>query len=207
MTLIPTFWTPARRADLLQQIGKKPLARVAASYGTTTGAIDQYLKDYCQTSVLREVNRLGMTDADVATALGVVRRTVQRWMQSGRLHTISAWMYTRKIRLVRVPDLIDFLKTTGAMIDRRDAMPSAGWYGIVQQIESDWHTRYVTAYALSGMLHITPAQFTAQQLQRNGFPRPHKLGGGRPDYFDRAAVRAWLNEHPHYWTTQAREGL
>ena len=200
-------WTPDDIAYAGAALGVVPLRAIATHLGRSPRAIEQYLCKERRVSALRHASTRGMTTPDVARALGVHRPSVARWIASGRLMATETWLHSRQIYLVAPADLRRFI-LSGALVGRT-FNASAEWRGVINRAEINWRLRFVSAAQLEALLHITAAHFSASgHMRAQGFPTPTTQPTSTTAlYFERSVVRAWMNEHPQYWTTEARRQL
>ena len=181
-------WTPDDIAYAESALGMVPMRAIATHLGRSPRAIEQYLCKERRVSALRHASTRGMTTPDVARALGVHRPSVARWIASGRLMATETWLHSRQIYLVAPADLRRFI-LSGALV---------GLAGATKALVSQNASLTDVHWSMSGEV----------VLMTQGFPTPTTQPTSTTAlYFERSVVRAWMNEHPQYWTTEARRQL
>lgn len=204
----PWVWTPERDAQLLNALGKQPLHKFARTHGVTIAAIIEHLRDAhgirLHTHVRQVCARQGeMCEGQIVRELAISRRTFWHWCQNG-LPYRSVPLYRRSVRVVKQFDLIAFVKAQHLLIDRNTDALGPSWRLLAAQINADWHIAYIARDALLKLLGLSIGGL-AYLRRANGLPAPIVLGDNRPSYYERVAVRAWLQNHPSYQTAAAKK--
>lgn len=202
-------WTSDDDHRLIAYIGTMSLPALARKLGRSQRAIEKRVYEDLglrfHTEAVREV---GLGLSATAAICGVDEKTVWRWINRGwlRARTVPV-RYGKRIGIAEV-DLAQFFATIGGLLPViRPSDPA--WRAVLDEARADLQARYITARTIVKLLGYAHHNRLISWRRRLGFPDPaFNLGercGGH--YYERAAVRAWLDAHPHYWTRQAKEQL
>lgn len=136
----------------------------------------------------------------VSQALGVGITRVGEWIALGWIDARRAGGHGYAITEAA---LRQFLAERGALI--RGLRPNRRWAVLVRAARADLEARYIDTASVAALLHVHVD--TIHRQRRYGFPPPSVRVGSRNggDWYDRAAVRAWLAANPRYLTTAARK--
>lgn len=198
-------WQPEEIDYVRRSVGRQPLRTIARKLKRTPIAVEQQIIKGQRTSPHALAVGKDMTSPEIAAALGIARSIVIRWLASGALPSRRVVLRKRVIHAVKRTDLREFI-LRGGMIDNV-ANPRPEWRAAVLDGARLWHERYVSSNELADLLGMARINFSAHLRHAKHFPRPAHTGGRAPAYFDRTAVRAWLDAHPQYWTSAARASL
>lgn len=198
-------WQPHEDAEL-HMLAFRPVRTVARRLGRTVLAV------HCRLAVLgMNLNTMrrqtgGLTVADVARGLGARERTVYGWIAHGWLAATRLTVGGRSWQSVDVDAVCSFLDERGALFPLQ---PDGFWRSIVRECRAELETRLIVGRRLVALLGYTDGTALTYLRRRRAFPEPVLRLGNRHggDYYDRAAVRGWLEATSQYWTRQAKEQL
>lgn len=199
-------WSPQEERRLAYEAGTRPVAAVAASLGRTERAIVDRLRRFHNIGpTTAAIRHHGMSVADVVAALGVNPSTVRDWIGRGWLAARFERPKKRSIWLIDPYDLSIFLEAHGAILR---LTPTGTWRDIVAEARAALEQRYISRTDLARLLCVAPHTFL--HWRRWSFPQAAFNSGcfaGGGYYYNRAAVRTWLEAHPERWSSAAREEL
>jgi len=191
-------WTPQHDDLLLTYAGQWRLVVIAKKLGRTPLACKQRLSQHG--IALREAatRRKGMSIKDVGDALGVSKNHVQKWVRIGWLASSSAFGVEKRYTSIDPDDLLRFLRERGALLSY--LAPDRDWIEEVADARADLQSRLIAGPDLARQFYVNRGHLYYLRT-RHDFPDPALvLNGSQPDYYDRAAVGAWLAAHPQYQT-------
>jgi len=196
-------WTEHEHNYVLYQLGYKTLPQIAKALNRTPAAVRYYVEQHRLRPRDCAKRRDGMCAADVSAALGVSKWIVHTWMQRGWLKASKAkttrqWYYTLSHDDVRA-----FLFERGGLLRLE---PSCDWRDIYEAARAALLGRYVNRGEIMRVLFRSSTMLNYWRDYK-GFPAPAHAMNARYGgfYYDRAAVREWLERHPEYRTKRARE--
>lgn len=196
----PNDWTPEQDDMLLSRVGSFKLATIAEKMGRTPHALKQRLWGHGER--LRETaqRRAGMGIKDVASAMGVVKVDVWKWIDIGWLASKRAFGVERRYVTIDPDDLLFSISEHLALLP--NIRPDEDWADAVAEARRALLDRLISGSDLSrALLHGRSIVYYLRT--RLGFPDPAlRLGGCLPDYYDRDQVRQWLELHPQYRTKE-----
>ena len=172
---------------------------IATKHGRSVTAIQHRMYRRGIKPMLQMRRADGMSVLDVVRELGVPRRTVSHWITVG-------WLKARALRVVRqrvytiAPDAVVALIQTYPNLNY---LPNDDWAPIVEAARAAWAAHYISRADLADMLAMGMKRVSDLRIA----PACGRGRGGQRNYYERAAVRAWLDAHPQYWTRAAREKL
>jgi excisionase family DNA binding protein len=188
-------------------IGTHSVPVVAEMLGRTTNAVVRQIQASELGLKRRAIAAYGMSVPEVARALGVADSTADRWVRSGKLISHRVKLVHGSIRAVDSEDLMAWLESGYALATNLD--PAGDWVDVVSEARQQLATRYISGMAIVALLRVGCNFIATKTPGRKPFPKPFiTLGtwaGGC--YYERQSVRDWLDEHPQYWTKQARASL
>lgn len=190
-----TDWTPAEDDVLLTYAGQRRLSALAKKLGRTPHALKCRLLRHGQKLRQAAQRAAGMSVQDVASALGVTKSHVHKWMRIGWLKTRRGYGVDRRYITIDPDDVLRFVRDCGALLK---LAPDRDWAEDVAAARAALDARLIDTYALARALYVHPSHLRNLTL-RHGLPAPClRIGGPNPSYYDRAAVRAWRATHPAY---------
>ena len=185
---------------LLSSVGTFKLATLAAQMGRTPHALKQRLWGHGETLRNSAQRRAGMGIKDVASAMGVVKVDVWKWITIGWLKGRRGFGVRRRYTTIDPDDLLFFLRERGALLP--NLRPDPDWADQVRTAKAALLCRLISGPDLSRAL-LAGRSILYYLRSRLGFPGAAlRLGGNLPDYYDRGQVRAWLAAHPQYRTKE-----
>lgn len=212
-------YTDAERKLIEAQLGKRPLAEIAAQIGRTEAGVEWYLKNVRRGSADQPSRRVpasvrcarlaaraaGPTIPVLAEQLGLRPNVVRRWVEQGMLTAVTRYERRRPVAVIPRQAVRQFI-LSGALVDL-PARPRGVWRVPAIVAERRWRERYISGPELADVLSY--ARQVLGWLRRTyGLPEPAVLARGvRPNYYERAAVRSWLLQHPQFITAPARLAL
>jgi hypothetical protein len=141
----------------------------------------------------------------VQEALGVAKATVWRWINDGWLQAMQAPCHKRRMYTTSHDDVTAFLFQRGALFP---LSPSNTWQPIVDEARIALGHRLIAGADVARVLCVARRTMHGYQGSFRDFPPPYlswpRIGGS---WFERAAVRAWLERHPEYQSKRTLEGI
>ena len=168
-------------------------------------ALQSLLSEHQISAEARLRHASGMSTADVVRELGIGRNTVSKYIRTGLLNATRRLVVRRTVYTVAQEDVRAFIATHGGYIPLK---PDADWAPLVEDARRVFAQRYISRVDLAALLCVCREALIRREDEQ-GFPAPalrlgHPYGG---DHYERAAVWAWLAEHPEHLTRAAREEL
>lgn len=201
-------FTPDELILIRSEIGYTPTHIIARRIGRTMHAIVD--RAGCDGLYPENIAKRadGLSTQDVYQYLGVDRKSIYVWVASGQLHGTKRLSAVREgskraVWTFSYDEVERFLRDGGALYKMR---PVRGWRGIYEEARQALMARLIVRSDLIRLLHVTGGAIYHWQ-EREGFPQTARTGTQGAAYYDRSAVRTWLDAHPHYWTKAAREGI
>ncbi len=212
-------YTDAERDYIEAQIGTRPLAEIAADLGRTEAGVEWHLKNLRRGHTDRPVRqappsvrcaslaarRAGLTIPALAAQLGLDHKVIRRMVRDDLLATVTRYERRRQVAIVPRAAVRQFI-LGGGLIDL-PARPCGAWRVPAIVAERRWRARYISGPELADVLGYA-RQALGWFRRAYALPEPAvRTRGVRPNYYERAAVRAWLIDHPQFITTRARLAL
>ena len=193
--------------EIMYQLAREPIATTAARLGRTPNALRQYVRRTQTSNIQRHARRAaGMSHRDVSVALGVDHQRVTSWVKLGWLVADTSYGVRAGYVTYRMEAVSAFLTTRGGAL-LPYLRPTGAWVGEVAAARASLEARYISRAALCQLLSVTNGSIQYWQ-RRKAFPAAAlRFGRCLSTYFERDAVRAWLDARAFYWTRAAREGL
>ncbi len=201
-------WTPQEDAELIAGAGARRLTTTAAHLGRTVDAARRRAVHILHLDHAQEARRVaGMSLADVCRALGVGPEYVRRWQRKGWLATHTGYGIAAGHTSIDPYDLSAFLAERGALLPYLRPTDLA-WREEIADARAALLLRYIESPALRTILHWSRGTRTyVKRWHGFGNVTTLSLGTKYPLWYERASVRAWLDQHPQYWTQEAKERL
>lgn len=196
-------WQDTEHGDVISRIGSELLTTTARRLGRKPEAIYTHLRP---TNIREQAQRFaGMSTVDVAQALGVPVSRIRRWAKNGWLKQHRGYGIRGSYPTFDAYDVSQFLMERGGVIPEIQPTDLA-WKEEVQAARAAIEVRCIDKRTLEGLLSV--AHTAILYWRRHcGFPEPvFTVGRGAHFWFERAAVRDWLDVNDR-WTTKARGGL
>ena len=215
--------TPQRRFRTWQADERRELARhlmngrslpaMARTLGRTQSGVRGQITKTMRYDARDEATRAaGMSVRDMTAALGLcATRYIYDWSAKGWFALHTTRIYTGKQYASVDPDaVVAWLESWGALLPLIQPTELA-WREIVDEARAALLKRYISRVDLAPLLGLSYRGFIRLTQRRHDFPKPAvEHTASMPDYYDRAAVRAWLDAAPKnakYWTRAGREQL
>lgn len=198
------YWTKAERDYARMSVGIVSIPRIAKHLGRTTSAVLTFFKEEGINIHSAAARMEGMSTGDVCAALGVSRSTLLNWIRAGYIHPIKhcaaeAWYYSYSWE-----EVLRFLNERGGL---HPLDPDEDWKPLYNAARTRLLQRYIGIAEMCKILCIAENS-VSNWRQRYGFPNPvFNLNAHGGTYYERTAVRAWLDRHEDRWTSAARERL
>lgn len=184
--------------------GVRPYAQIARQLGRTEKAVRRKGNRLGLYPELIAIRSDGLSRTDVCEYLGVGRKNVQYWQDQGFLKARRITVSGRLPYTFDYDEIKRFMYQRGGLLTMR---PVEGWREIYEDARAQLLARYIARPTLCCLLHMSLGGIRRWGRDR-GFPAPAPFGGSQNQrYYERAAVRAWLLQHPDYYTAAAREVL
>jgi hypothetical protein len=205
MSIYNRPYTPQEDAYIKNAIGKKNAKTVARKLKRGVQGVRQRMYLLAPPTTRRKIvqREIGLSRQQLATELGVDVQRVHGWIARGLLKERRMTGIIASWHGIDVDAVDAFLYAGGALLDY--LRPTGGWIDVVADARAQLQARYVSRSAIVDALRIRTCSLRHLRLN-HGFPEPSLPSRGTiPSYYDRAAVRAWLAEHPVYQTKRSRE--
>lgn len=155
-------------------------------------------------SAQRVVSRAdGMSVADVAAELGVTKWFLHECIDRGWLVANRRKVVKKVVYSVSPHDVFTFIHDHGGYVPLK---PNEDWKPYVDAARARFQARYISRTAFAALCFVS-IKVPRRWERDEGLPAPalrlHQSYGG--DYYDRAAVRAWLAAHRQHQTRAAKE--
>lgn len=199
-----TPWTPQEDSRLLFYVGLESVPELSMRLGRSVRSVLVRYRRAHGGVVSRACTRAGgMSVTECARALGIHRQRVQSWIGRGWLKSRKRIVIERMVFTITDDDLEAFIRAKGGLLS--GLRPTAEWFDIVEEAQRDLHARYVSRVELSALFCLSGHMFTpGLPLDRDGFPLPALFLQSGQRWYERAAVKAWLETaHPRYRTARA----
>lgn len=207
-------WEVEERRELNRHLlAGRSLQVMARRLGRTPKAVrGQITKTLCYDSRAEATRAAGMSVRDLTEALGLVtNHYIYTWAEKGHFPLTWTRTYTGQRYASVDPDaVVVWLQAWGALLPLIQPSDLA-WREIVSEARHALLVRYISRNDLAPLLGLSYRGMIRMTQRRRDFPKPAiQHTASMPDYYDRAAVRAWLNVSPKnakYWTSAGREQL
>lgn len=188
-------WTAREDNELLFYIQTLPIEALAQKLGRSVGSLRSRLyKRHGRSVKALLVRTHGMGTADVAAALDVPQKRVELWIRDGalparRVRAVGEYYYS-----IDPEELTDWLYRGGFLFAIR---PNRDWADIAAAARIHFERHYISRKEVAARLYASKPSIIEWE-RRRGFPLPsfYRLGAAGQTYYLRAAVRAWLEQHP-----------
>lgn len=200
-------WTEEERMILRSELGVTPVRTLAQKLRRTMRAVRSEAERNRLSAELIAKRSAGLSFTDVCTYLGVDRKSLFWWMKRGLItankrDATVADGCRREVWTFSYDEVERFLRDGGALYVMR---PVAGWEDVYTEAKAALLSRLISRRDVICLCCLTDGSM--YRWRQKGFPQPVVTGTRGEMFYDRAAVRTWLDAHPHYWTKAARRGI
>lgn len=198
-------YTPEELATIEAMLGHASLDAIGQAVGRDPGAIARHLIYVRGRSVSAALDQEGLTPERLMSELGVSKVTVQAWLRRGLLAHDKRVQRKRTVTIVSRAAVRAFIQSGGLI--GSPARPREPWRTLAEQTAARWPAEYISAPEVARAIGY--GESSLYWLRRvHGFPGPAVPRiSCRPNYYSRAAVRAWLITHPQFNSPHARAQL
>lgn len=139
-----------------------------------------------------------------AAALGIDTTTIINWIARGWITASRARMGKARLYGITPKAIERFLRERGGTLD---LYPAPEWKGRYEQARHTLRAQMIQSVALLTLMQSSGD--LAYFRRRCGMPEPALRNGSKNggDWYDRKALRAWLDANPHRHTPQTRAAL
>lgn len=207
-------WSPDERRELNRHLmaGRSLQAMARRLKRTPLGVRGQITKTLRYDSRAEATRAAGMSVRDLTEALGLLtNHYIYTWAEKGYFPLTWTRAYTGKRYASVDPDgVVVWLRAWGALLPIIQPVDLA-WREIIDEARQALLVRHISRNDLAPLLGLSYCGMIRLTQRRRDFPKPViEHTASMPDYYDRAAVRAWLSAGPKnakYWTSAGREQL
>lgn len=207
------YYTADEDARLLEHAARRrSIKKLARQIGRSPQSIRRRLQSAhgwrgAESPKQRQLADLGGLSRDqAAELLGVDRNRVVCWIRWGWLTEHTTRGLGRAFHRIDPLDLIGFLERGGALLSYL-APADPFWREMVRDVRAELAARYIGTQALADALGLSKRTLPSLEMDL-GMPKiALRMHGSLPSYYERAAIRAWLTDHPQYVTRRIREEL
>lgn len=207
-------WSPDERRELNRHLlaGRSLQAMARKLKRTPLGVRGQITKTLRYDSRAEALRTAGMSVRDLAAALGLsTNHHIYNWAEKGYFPLTWTRTYTGTRYASVDPDaVVVWLQSWGALLPIIQPIDLA-WREIVDEARQALLVCHISRNDLAPLLGLSYRGMIRLTQRRRDFPKPAiEHTASMPDYYDRAAVCAWLNAGPKnakYWTSAGREQL
>lgn len=187
-----TRWNELDDTRVLYYVGPMGVPLTSERLGRSDGAIRSRVGSLGQSAKQLAMRAEGMSVPDVAEKLGVSPKRVYSWIAREWLPSRRKVVAQQMVHSLKRTSVERFLRERGALLP--DLNPQGRWQRVVAKSQAHLQARLISQPALLETLGIGEKQL--RQWQDQGFPAPAlKLYGQGGTWYERAAVRAWLQAH------------
>ncbi len=190
-------------AGVLVRIGSTKVETLARGAGVNPHTLRHHL-------MLRGISPMheacmvaGMSVADVASALGITKSGIYRYIERGYIRAQYGYALTTARASIDPYEVSAFLARIGGLLPLN---PDRMWADEYHAAREALHGLYSSSVAVAQALMIPPQQL-AWMRKHKAMPAPAFAFGALGTYYSRAALLAWLDTVPAYDRPGTRAAL
>lgn len=199
-------WTKQEDDQMLFLIQVYPLATVAARLGRSVEAIrDRLYREYRRSPRGLAQRTHGISAPELADALGITLEHAARLLELGVIPAKRVRALQKAYWSIDPETLTDWLYHGGVTYRLN---PNRDWADVAASAREWFEAHYISRQQLVAVL-FRSATVIDDWAKRFSFPQParRRIGQYKRSYYERAAVRAWLEQNPERSTRAAWEAV
>lgn len=195
-------YTEEEKQFIWVSVGALAPRKIANSLGRTVMGVMAQATRMGLSGELTAKSMGGMSSTDVITMLGVPQKTLMRLVHGGLLaatkHQTGRRNHTKRYVYTFDPYEVErFIRERGGLMVMHPVDP---WQEIYEEARASLLRRYISQRDLVDVLGVGKNVFRESHWRKLAFPQPAIRV--RDNYYDRAAVLAWVKEHRPYFLTK-----